>query len=208
LLVEFARKVWRKALVTWWSVTVPVRLRLSGYETDPNVRYYGCPEVTLARNSNIEIGARVVLCSDTRFTALGVSRPVILRTLREHAKIEIGKDTGISGAVICAAVGVTIGSECLLGADVMIFDTDFHPVNPHQRRYSQDPSRIAAAPVVIGDNVFIGARSIVAKGARIGANTVIGSGSVVVGEIPANCIAAGTPARVVRMLSETDESAR
>jgi acetyltransferase-like isoleucine patch superfamily enzyme len=118
--------------------------------------------------------------------------------MQPEAQIEIGSDTGISGGVICAALSVKIGKECLLGADVMIVDNDFHPINADGRRYNRNLANVAAAPVVVGDNVFIGARSIVLKGVSIGSNSVIGAGSVVVGNIPSGVIAAGVPARVIR----------
>ena len=57
-------------------------------------------------------------------------------------------------------------------------------------------------PVSIGENVFIGCNSIILKGATIGDNTTIGAGSVVSGTIPANCIAAGNPARVIKRLDD------
>jgi acetyltransferase-like isoleucine patch superfamily enzyme len=52
---------------------------------------------------------------------------------------------------------------------------------------------------VIGDNVFLGANSIILKGVVIGENTVIGAGSVVVDDVPPNCVAVGNPAKVVRL---------
>lgn len=101
----------------------------------------------------------------------------------------------MSGCTICAAQRVTIGDGCLLGADVFIADTDFHPVEPEDRRRRTDGVRMA--PVEIGDNVFIGARAMVLKGVRIGDNAVVGAGSVVTTDVPANAIAAGVPAHVV-----------
>lgn len=89
------------AIGVWW-------LRGMGIEIDLTARLYGLPIVTRAQESVIRLGRNVVLCSHPRFTALGVSRPVIIRTLREGAEIDIGADTGLSGTVICAAVSVRI----------------------------------------------------------------------------------------------------
>jgi acetyltransferase-like isoleucine patch superfamily enzyme len=111
------------------------------------------------------------------------------------AEIQIGDDTGMSGTTVCAMTSVIIGRGCLIGADVMIVDTDFHPIAPEGRRYSAEG--VTSAPVRIGDNVFIGARTIVLKGVTIGDNTVIGAGSVVTKNLPANVVAAGNPARVL-----------
>ena len=59
------------------------------------------------------------------------------------------------------------------------------------------------APVTIGDNVWIGAKVMVTKGVTIGENAVIGANSVVTRDIPANSVAVGIPARVIRTIGET-----
>jgi acetyltransferase-like isoleucine patch superfamily enzyme len=171
-----------------------------GVEGVSNIRFYGLPVVSRAPGSTIAIGPRVVLCSHPRFTALGVARPVVLRTLRPGAQIRIGADVGISGGVICAAVSVDIGDRCLLGADVQITDTDFHPVSPINRRFETQPKHIASAAVVVEENVFLGAGVRILKGVRIGRNSVVGAGSLVTADIPSDVIAAGVPARVLRSL--------
>lgn len=161
---------------------------------------YGYPMIFMSPASKIELGEQVVLCSDSRFTALGVTRPVILRTLRPDAEISIGADSGLSGTVICAALSVKIGAECLIGADVQVYDTDFHSLRAANRRHNDNPEQIAAAAVIIEDNVFIGAGSKILKGVRIGRNSVIGAGSIVSKDIPPNSIAAGNPAKVISEL--------
>jgi acetyltransferase-like isoleucine patch superfamily enzyme len=113
------------------------------------------------------------------------------------ARIEIGENVGISGASICAAVGIAIGDECLFGAGVEVSDTDFHPLKPEGRRSSSDYARIRSAPVVIEKNVFLGSGVRVLKGVRIGRDAVIGAGAVVTSDVPAGGIAVGNPARVI-----------
>ena len=180
-----------------WRYLVPARLRAIGVELEKDVAFTGWPLVQMDRSSRIRIGSRAALCSDSRFTALGVCKPIILKTLRPGAVISIGDDTGMSGTVICAALSVSIGKSCLIGADVTISDTDFHAVEPQNRRYRWGWDGIGVAEVVIGDNVFVGAGVRILKGAKIGANSVIGAGSIVIGEIPANTIAAGVPCRPI-----------
>lgn len=202
-LLKALREPWNWAhhgRQVWWRTVTPWVLRRNGVVLGHHVRWVGTPVVSLAAASTIEIGDACVLCSDSAHTALGVGHPVVLRTLRPGAAIRIGRDTGISGASICAAVAVEIGAQCLLGADVTICDTDFHALAPTGRRYNADPAAIAARPVRIGDNVFIGARAMVLKGVQIGAGSVVGAGAVVSRDVPAGVVVAGNPARIVGRL--------
>ena len=190
--------------LAWWRFVVPKLVRRLGVKFGGGGSFMGMPIISMKPSSHIIIGDRVSLCSVSEFTALGVNHPVVLRTLRTNARIEIGDDTGISGASICDASEVRIGKQCLFGANVIIADTDFHAIKPENRRYNNNPEDIAVAPVFIGDNVFIGAGTIVLKGVTIGNNSVIGAGSVVTKNVPENSIAAGNPARVIRLLSQFD----
>jgi acetyltransferase-like isoleucine patch superfamily enzyme len=195
-------RVWFKLLKIWWQITVPIRLRMQGVELGKDVRFYGMPIVSVAKGSRICLGDRVVLCSDSRFTALGVNHPVILRTLRVNAEIAIGYDTGISGGSICAASRVELGHECLIGANVTIADTDFHPIKSKERRFSNDWQNIAVKPVKIGSNVFIGTYSSILKGVTIEENSVIGACSVVTRDISKNEIWAGNPSCLIKKLND------
>lgn len=92
---------------------------------------------------------------------------------------------------------IIIGNKVMFGPGVTVA-TVGHPINPNYREY------MFADPVIIGDNCWIGAGSIILPGVTIGENTVIGAGSVVTGPIPANCIAVGNPCRVLREINEND----
>ncbi len=183
----------------------PVRrglLRWVGVRLGRGVEIVGNPIIDKVGRGSILIGDRSVLISRSRWTALGVGRPVILRTLLPGATIRIGSDVGMSGTAICAARGVTIGDRVLIGADVMVADTDFHPVNEIPRRGLPIPEPMAGDEVAIGDDAFLGARSIVLKGSSIGIGAVVGAGSVVVGDVPAGAVVAGAPARFIRWVHD------
>lgn len=158
----------------------------------------GRPILELADRGSVVIGEGTVLISSTRWTALGVSRPVILRTLLPGAKITIGSDVGMSGTTVCAARSITIGDRVLLGADVMIVDTDFHPVDELPRRHLPIPTPAEGDDVFIGPDAFIGARCVILKGSKVGAGAVVGAGSVVSGVVPPHAIVAGAPAKFIR----------
>jgi maltose O-acetyltransferase len=90
---------------------------------------------------------------------------------------------------------VYIGSNVLLAPKVQIY-TAYHPLDGETRRSGLE----MAAPVTIGDDVWIGGGAIICPGVTIGNNTAIGAGSVVAKDIPANVVAAGNPCRVMRSL--------
>lgn len=108
--------------------------------------------------------------------------------------ISIGDHTFINyGASITAYQQVKIGRHCLLGHHLRIVDRNEHGI---KQRDVAPP----AAPVVIEDHVWIGAHTIILPGVCIGRNSAIGAGSVVTRDIPANCLAVGNPARVLRQI--------
>jgi acetyltransferase-like isoleucine patch superfamily enzyme len=178
-----------------------------GVKVGAHLDAIGRPVLTVHSGSSITIGACVSLISKSFATALGVNHPVVLQTLKSCAQIRIGEGVGISGGTICAAEFVEIGAGSMLGANVIIADTDFHTLSPAGRSIPghEDPS-IKVKPIVIGRRVFIGANTIVLKGVTIGDNSIVGAGSVVTRSIPGNCIAAGNPCRVIRFLSTAEVS--
>jgi acetyltransferase-like isoleucine patch superfamily enzyme len=193
------RKIVRGLTYRFDRIAVPIYLRSLGVTLGSKNFFIGCPEVTIKFNSSIALGNEGTYISRSFSTALGVSHPLVLRTLHQNAKIMIGAQVGISGGSICAAKMITIGNRCLIGADVVICDTDFHSIDPTHRR-NPETAYEKAMPVMIGDNVFIGTKAIILKGVTIGENSVIGAGSVVVRSLPANVIAAGNPCKIIRQL--------
>jgi acetyltransferase-like isoleucine patch superfamily enzyme len=101
------------------------------------------------------------------------------------------------------AASVRIGRHCLLAGGVSISDYDGHPVDPVLRR-TEPPSPEAIRPVVIGDDVWIGAQAIILKGVTIGERTIVGAGAVVTKSVPSDVVIAGNPARVVKSLINRD----
>ena len=83
---------------------------------------------------------------------------------------------------------------------MLITDTDAHPMDYMARRSSNEGTK--SAPVVIEDDVWGGAHCIILKGVTIGARSIIGAGSVVTNSIPADCVAAGNPCRVIKSLNQ------
>jgi maltose O-acetyltransferase len=99
------------------------------------------------------------------------------------------------GLVSLDVATVTIGDDVQIGPNVQLL-TATHPVEPGPRRDKWE----AAEPIVVGDNAWLGGGVIVCPGVTIGADTVVGAGSVVVRDLPPGVLAVGAPARVVRAL--------
>jgi acetyltransferase-like isoleucine patch superfamily enzyme len=89
---------------------------------------------------------------------------------------------------------ITVGEDCLFSTGVDLRNGDSHSILSADSRSRINP----AADVVVGDRVWLGARVMLLKGATVGADSVLGAGSIVTGAVPAGCAAVGAPARVVR----------
>ena len=105
----------------------------------------------------------------------------------------------MSSTCIRSTASIKIGKNVLIGADVIIIDTDAHSLDYLDRRTpSIDQMNKCSSPINIGNDVLIGMRSLILKGVSIGDRTIIGAGSVVTKDIPNDCIAAGNPAKVIK----------
>jgi maltose O-acetyltransferase len=108
----------------------------------------------------------------------------------------IGARTFVNfGLVALDVAAIKIGDDVQIGPYVQLL-TPTHPLEPGPRRAKWE----AAEPITIGDNVWLGGGVIVCPGVTIGADTVVGAGAVVTGDLPPGVLAVGTPARVVRSL--------
>ena len=109
-------------------------------------------------------------------------------------QIRIGSRTFINFGLMALDVArITIGDDVQMGPNVQLL-TPTHPVEAGPRRAKWE----AAKPITIGDNVWLGGGVIVLPGVAIGDNTVVGAGAVVTKALPANVVAVGNPARIVR----------
>ena len=139
-------------------------------------------------------GSAIYLGQHVHVMALSEA-PVRLSVFEGMGRIEVADYALINpGARITSAEGITIGEGCMLAMHTSINDADWHDVQ--HRIFAPG----ATAPVVLERNVWLGEGARVLKGVTIGENTVVGAGSVVSRSLPANVIAAGNPARVIKPL--------
>ena len=182
----------------WFSVV--------GVEYGRRMQIYS--KVYLLGRGGVKIG------DDFLFTS-GDSINPICRNIRgamfvphKHSRIVIGDRVGISSACLWANERITIGNDVNIGGDSLIIDNDAHPHDYMQRRMdcwkSMDEESysklVPTAPIVIEDDVWIGARCQILKGVHIGARSIIAAGSIVTKDIPADVIAGGNPCRVIRRI--------
>jgi len=114
--------------------------------------------------------------------------------------IEIGDNFFANYNLVVLDVGkVKIGNNVQIAPNVGLY-TAGHPLHPDSRNSGYE----YGIDITIGDNVWLGGGVIVLPGVTIGENAVIGAGAVVTKDIPANAIAAGNPAKVIRYITEED----
>ena len=137
---------------------------------------------------NVEVRGKCDFNFAARFTA----RPELV----------IGSNTNI-GHSCSFAIGksIRIGDDCLIAGETLMFDSSGHPSDPTARLARLPPPDGEVKPIKIGNNVWIGTRSIVTPGVTIGDNSIVSAGSVVIGDVPANTIVAGYPARKIGALT-------
>jgi acetyltransferase-like isoleucine patch superfamily enzyme len=116
-----------------------------------------------------------------------------VRIVVDSGRLSIGHETNVNGlgTKILVADAITIGAGCTFSWDVQLLDNDFHTMTVGG---VQQPS---AAPIVIGDRVWVGTRAIVLKGVTIGDGAIVAAGAIVTKDVPANAVVAGIPAKVV-----------
>jgi acetyltransferase-like isoleucine patch superfamily enzyme len=169
---------------------------LKGVRWGGGWRILGMPLIQRHRGSVIKLGDGLVLRSWRTSNPLTPNHAVVLATRARAAVIKVGRDCGFTGVTIVATERVEIGDRVLLGANVTIVDTDFHPLSWQERQLNVNNGK--HSPVVIESDVFIGMNAVILKGVRIGRGSVVGAGSVVTKDVPASTIVAGNPAQILR----------
>lgn len=176
-----------------YTLPVIILLKIKGVTVGKSCLFGGFLRVYKCKDSVIKVGINCRFMSKTRGNPIGINHRCMLTTHSPKSTLTIGDNCGFSGTSIWCFDKITIGNNVRIGANVLIMDGDAH---------QNDPRAGNNAPIEIQDNVWIGANVMVLKGVTIGRNSLIGAGSVVVKDIPANTIAAGNPCKPIRQLSE------
>jgi acetyltransferase-like isoleucine patch superfamily enzyme len=183
--------------VRLWGELLAWRLSLrSNVVIEGKVYIFNRPLIDIRKGCKLYLGNGVRLNSKNRGQHLNLASPVKLFAYKPGAEIRIGEGTGIIGSCITAHRSVVIGKRCMIAANCQIMDSNAHDLSfpdVERRRFTIG----AAYPVVIEDDVWVGANTFVLPGARIGRGSVIGANSVVSSIIPPMVVARGNPATVV-----------
>jgi acetyltransferase-like isoleucine patch superfamily enzyme len=161
--------------------------------------YFG---LSIANSSSVSFGDNYVMVSGNMFNPLGRNIQSAIR-VGENAVLKIGNNVGMSCVSIWSSKEIIIGNNVKIGADVIIFDSDMHSLNFLERRnVLTDEKNAKKMSINIGDDVFIGTRSIITKGITIGDRSIIAAGSIIVKDIPSGEIWGGNPAKLIKRIKE------
>jgi acetyltransferase-like isoleucine patch superfamily enzyme len=182
----------------WCSFVFKTKLFCYGVTFGKGISALGgvCPQVRISKDAKeVCFGDNVTF---NNFNDAGWNSKCAI-WVRKGAVLRIGDNSGMNGALVYASNSVTIGSYVKIGGSSRIFDTDFHPLCYEKRRVTNEGTY--SLPVIIEDDVFIGAYSTILKGVTIGARSIIAAGSVVTKSVPSDELWGGNPAKFIRKLS-------
>lgn len=174
-------------------------MKLTGVAYGKELLLKGVPVIYNARGATLRIGTNVRINSSFLSNLVGLYARTIIVTRCQGAEIIIGDNAGISGATIYARSAIEIGDNTLVGGNVKILDNDFHPLEAEARNAHREDA-IAAMPIRIGKNCFIGCNALILKGTKLGDGCAVGAGAVVSGVFAPGSVVAGNPARLIRAL--------
>jgi len=172
-----------------------------------------------ALSANVRIGPNTVITSDLAFKRFYSRRDPALVigahctmngvhfALGEEGQVEIGDYCYFTDAVLLCELELRIGSYVVMGWNVTIADTDFHPIAPAERiadalacsplGKGRPRPPIPRQPVIIEDDVWIGPNATILKGVRIGAGAFVEAGALVTRDVPPRTRVLGNPAQII-----------
>lgn len=180
-----------------WAMTC-FKFYLNGVEFSADFIGYGVPVINVDLKGKFIIGRHFSFNSGKYFNMVGRQQPCYF-IVAGDAKLSIGENVGISATAIVCHNRISIGRNVKIGGNTVVYDTDFHSLDPKFRNtYPETLSGVRTRPVIIKDGAFIGAHCTILKGVTIGVNAIVGAGSVVTQSIPDGQIWIGNPARYLR----------
>lgn len=178
-----------------------MKFKANGIVCKNNFKANGIPLVNVNLKGSVTIGNGLTFNSGNYHNMIGRQQKCLF-AVKSNAVLTIGDNLGISCSSIFCEYRITIGNNVRIGNNTVIYDTDFHDLDAANRTSIPEiRDNIRRAPIVIEDNVFIGSSCTILKNVTIGRNAIVGAGSVVTRNIPADEIWAGNPARFIKKMS-------
>lgn len=185
------------AIFVLWNWYNRILFRIKGVKFAKKLQIYKKMYLQV-RNGTLTVGDNFTLTSGNCINPLCRNIRACIH-ITHGGVVKIGNNVGMSSPCIWVRNSLTIGDNVNVGGNCIIMDNDAHEIDYKARR-GEIKGEVKSAPIVIEDDVWLGANVMVLKGVRIGARSIIGAGSVVTRNIPSDCIAVGNPARVIKNL--------
>lgn len=201
-LISTIYKAIRKAIrilkTPFYTPIAKLQFYLNEVKFKKGLKVNGFMNVHITRRGTVQIGENLSINSGHNFNVIGRQQKNIFWV---EGELQIGNNVGMSAVAIICNYKISIGDNVVIGGNTVIYDSDFHNLNPLIRNdKALDKKSAIKKMVTIGNNVFIGAHSTILKGVTIGDNAIIGACSTITKSIPDNEIWAGNPARFVKKL--------
>lgn len=198
-------RIYKTCITLWEKFLNSIQWRIGRFKMTAYGILFG-KNLMIQGNIYIKIGINsVVKIGDDCFFKSGRGINPLSRNIKSEISVEdganliIGNNCGFSSVCLWAHELIKIGNNVNIGADTILMDSDAHSLSYKDRHDAKiDFKNKKNVPIIIDDDVLIGTRCIILKGVHIGARSIIGSGSIVVRNIPSDCIAAGNPAKMIK----------
>jgi acetyltransferase-like isoleucine patch superfamily enzyme len=197
IIFKALRKLLSEAKTPIYTPIARLILYLNGVAVGKGLQVRGLMKVNVTRRGNVSIGKHLNVNSGNNYNIIGRQQKTIFWV---DGTLTIGDNVGMSSTAIICNHSISIGNDVTIGGNTVIYDTDFHSLDPSIRGTIDDRKNAKKKPVIIKNNVFIGAHTTILKGVTIGNNAIIGACSVVSKDVPENEIWAGNPAHFIKSL--------
>lgn len=187
---------------TFWFKTLLIIYRCN---FGKNIQVIGKVYIRCDRIGAISIGNSFKLISKSNINLVGITNIASFQCIKSGI-IDVGDNCSFTSTIISSKERIIIGNYVMIGANVRILDHDYHSKDYIERRDPLNHVNSNSAPIIIEDDVFIGTNSIILKGTKVGARSIIGAGSVVsIKTIPPDSLVIGNPAIIVNKPSKDND---
>jgi len=172
----------------------------NGVEFSNDFVSMGIPIINVNLKGKFSIGKNFRMHNGQYYNTIGRQQACYF-IVGKDAQLIIGNNVGVSSAAFVCYNKIVINDDVKIGGNVVIYDSDFHSLDPNERNSIPEiKHNVQNKPVIINKGAFIAAHVTILKGVEIGENSIVGAGSVVTKNIPANELWGGNPAKFLRKL--------